>query len=47
MAPQFAIVGGSTHAFPEQQPFGHEVGLQTHVPLTHCCPAPHAGPVPH
>jgi hypothetical protein len=32
---------------PEQQPVGHEVAVQAHAPLTHCCPALHAANPPH
>lgn len=32
----------ASHTFPTQQPTGHDVALQTHVPA-----APHSSPVPH
>jgi hypothetical protein len=31
---------------PKQQPFAQDVALQTHVPLRHCWPAAHCGPLP-
>jgi hypothetical protein len=34
------------HAPPAQQPDGHEVAVQRHVPNTHCWPAAQAGPPP-
>jgi hypothetical protein len=36
-----------THVLPEQQPFGHDVALQTQLPFEHVvCPATHAVPPP-
>lgn len=35
------------HVEPRQQPFGHDVELQTQAPPEQTCPAAHAGPVPH
>jgi hypothetical protein len=35
-----------SHTLPLQQPPGHDVELQTQLPLTHCCPGEHAAPVP-
>jgi hypothetical protein len=49
-APPFAphvLRPGETHAWPEQQPVVHDVGLHSHEPLTHCCPLPHAAFTPH
>jgi hypothetical protein len=34
------------HTLPAQQPAWHELRVQVHAPLTHCCPAPQAGPWP-
>ena len=31
---------------PKQHPFAHEVVVHSHVPLTHCWPAAHCGPLP-
>ena len=44
-APQRASVA-ETQVVPSQQPFGQEVGSQTHAPATQRRPAPHAGPLP-
>ncbi len=35
-----------SHVVPEQQPFGHDVWLQTQLPLTQICCGPHAAPPP-
>jgi len=45
--PQFATVGGSTHAAPEQQPEGQDTELQTQTPPEHMSPTEHCGPAPH
>jgi hypothetical protein len=41
------VADGASQTFPEQQPLGHDVALQTHAPLVHTWPVPHAGPDPH
>lgn len=43
--PQVAAAG-STHAPLLQQPFGHDVALHTHAPLTQAVPAGQAAPLP-
>jgi hypothetical protein len=35
-----------TQVAPSQQPLGHDVALQTHLPAEQRWPAPHAGPAP-
>jgi hypothetical protein len=35
-----------TQVAPSQQPLGHEAGLQTHLPPTHLCAAPHSAAPP-
>ncbi len=48
LGPHAASDSVVTHTEPEQHPFGHEVALHTHVPLTHSWPWTHAAPVlPH
>ncbi len=37
---------GETQVAPSQQPLGHEAGLQTHLPPTHLCAAPHSAAPP-
>jgi hypothetical protein len=37
----------TSHAVPKQQPFGHDVVLQTQAPFWHSWPAVHARPLPH
>jgi hypothetical protein len=43
--PQVEVVGGR-QAPPLQHPFGHDVALHTHAPLTHAVPAGQAAPLP-
>jgi hypothetical protein len=40
-------VGGSVHTFPVQQPAAHDVGVHSHEPFMHTCPATQAAPAPH
>lgn len=41
-----AAVDADSHTVPLQQPVGHDVASQTHLPPTHAWPAAHAGPPP-
>ncbi len=44
--PQAEVEFPGRQLAPEQQPFVHELALQTQTPATHCCPLPHGVPVP-
>jgi hypothetical protein len=45
-APQ-AVIDGTVHVCPEQQPPGHDVASHTQLPPEQRCPVPHAGPPLH